>query len=60
VAYKIQHRSKPQELRFPTQRTAERYVDQFGGDPKQWSITQAGPMVTTPAPTHRPPVVASP
>jgi hypothetical protein len=49
MAYKIAHRSRTQELRFPNQTAAEQYVDQFGGDPKHWSVTLVAPLVTKPA-----------
>ena len=42
MAYKIMHRSRPQEIRFPTQAAAERYADQFAGGLGNWTVVEAG------------------
>lgn len=43
MAYKITHRSRAQEIRFPTQAAAERYADQFAGGLGNWTVAEAGP-----------------
>jgi hypothetical protein len=42
MAYKIRHRSRSQEVRFPTQEAAERYADQVGGGVGRWEVVEAG------------------
>jgi hypothetical protein len=42
MAYKIRHRSRSQEVRFPTQEAAERYADQVGGGVGHWEVVEAG------------------
>lgn len=42
MAYKITHRSRAQEIRFPTQAAAERYADQCAGGLGNWTVAEAG------------------
>lgn len=42
MAYKITHRSRAQEIRFPTQAAAERYADQVAGGLGNWTVAEAG------------------
>ncbi|WP_200834247.1 hypothetical protein [Amycolatopsis alkalitolerans] len=42
MAYKITHRSRAQEIRFPTQAAAERYAEQLAGGLGKWTVVEAG------------------
>ncbi|KAA9149419.1 hypothetical protein FPZ12_043425 [Amycolatopsis acidicola] len=42
MAYKITHRLREQEVRFPNESAARRYADQVGGGASHWRITVAG------------------
>lgn len=42
MAYKITHRSRAQEVRFPTQAAAERYAEQQAGGLRNWTVAEAG------------------
>ncbi|SFJ82805.1 MULTISPECIES: hypothetical protein [Amycolatopsis] len=42
MAYKIKHRSRAQEVRFPTQAAAEQYAAQFAGGLRNWTVVEAG------------------
>ena len=42
MAYKITHRSRTQEVRFPTQLAAETYAHRFGGGLENWEVVAAG------------------
>lgn len=42
MAYKIMHRSREQEIRFPTQAAAERYAEQQAGGLDNWTVVEAG------------------
>ncbi|WP_236795146.1 hypothetical protein [Amycolatopsis sp. GM8] len=42
MAYKITHRSRAQEIRFPTQAAAERYAEQLAGGLGNWTVVEAG------------------
>ncbi|WP_166459766.1 hypothetical protein [Amycolatopsis pithecellobii] len=42
MAYKIMHRSRAQEVRFPTQAAAERYAEQQAGGLRNWTVVEAG------------------
>ena len=42
MAYKIRHRSRSQEIRFPTQLAAENYAHRFGGGLENWEVVAAG------------------
>lgn len=42
MAYKIMHRSREQEIRFPTQAAAERYAEQLAGGLGNWTVVEAG------------------
>jgi len=42
MAYKITHRSRSQEVRFPTQVAAETYAHRFGGGLENWNVVAAG------------------
>ncbi|HVV11315.1 hypothetical protein [Amycolatopsis sp.] len=50
MAYKITHRSREQEVRFPNESAARRYAEEVGGGVRRWHITVAG---AGPAPTPR-------
>lgn len=42
MAYKITHRSRAQEIRFPTQAAAERYAEKVAGGLGKWTVAEAG------------------
>ncbi|NKQ54636.1 hypothetical protein HFP15_17275 [Amycolatopsis sp. K13G38] len=42
MPYKITHRSRPQEILFPTQLAAEDYAHRFGGGLENWKLVAAG------------------
>lgn len=42
MAYKITHRSRDQEVRFPTQAAAEQYAERFAGGLGNWRVAEAG------------------
>ncbi|HVW43850.1 MAG TPA: hypothetical protein VHC18_21125 [Amycolatopsis sp.] len=42
MAYKITHRSRSQEIRFPTRLAAETYAHRFGGGLENWKVAAAG------------------
>ncbi|HVV11492.1 hypothetical protein [Amycolatopsis sp.] len=48
MPYKITHRSRAQEIRFPTQAAAERYADQVAGGLSQWTVSETGQTVQQP------------
>jgi hypothetical protein len=51
MAYKIMHRSREQEIRFPTQAAAERYAEQLAGGIGNWTVVEAGQV---PHPAEQP------
>lgn len=50
MAFKITHRSRAQEVRFPTQAAAERYAEQQAGGLGNWKVVEAGAGESRPEP----------
>ncbi|WP_166463078.1 hypothetical protein [Amycolatopsis acidicola] len=49
MPYKLTHRSRAQEIPFPTQAAAELYAEQVAGGRSQWTISETGQSARPPA-----------